>query len=311
MAITPLLYDLETLFNATAAWRQYLAVEKGLAPRTVAAYTADVTRFQKWLKTVLDKTLSLTDSINLRVMRAYVRYLGTTRACKSAAIARAVAALKSLSTWAAREGAIAADVAKDLDRPKVVPSLPAFLAQDALTRLVEWTAHHRASSGSQARDRALVVFFCYTGARLSEVANARASDFDAKALAIRLHGKGRKDRIVPVARAAAHVLRAWLRLRPPSPWLFPGGADGRLHVRTIERIVARASLAALGKPVSPHTLRHSYATLLHRAGVTLRDLQQLLGHASIATTQVYLHTDPAALDHVRTIDIAGLTSTPA
>jgi len=306
MAISALLYDVQTLVDATVAWRQYLAVERGLAPKTVAAYMGDVGRFGRWIHAALDQDLDIRQAIDLKVLRAYVRHLGVTRGCQSATIARTVAALKSLSTWALREGAIPADVGKDLQRPKVVNTIPSFLAHDELSRLVEWTAHQPRPWPTHARDHALVVLFAYSGARLSEVADFRTDDLDLQSQTIRLHGKGRHDRVVPIAPQACQVLEAWLGRRPRSPWLFPGASEGRLHVRTIQRIVARTSKAALGRAIHPHTLRHSYATLLHRAGVSIRDLQLLLGHASIATTQVYLHAAPRDLDHIRKIDVAGL-----
>lgn len=309
-SISILQLDIHSLDAAVAAWSQYLAVEKGLSPRTVSAYVGDALRFAKWLHSALEAPVPLDSALRLPVMRAYVRHLGTVRSCGSATIARAVAALKSLSSWAAREEAIPADVAADLDRPKVVTSVPRFLDGDALSALVAWTVKHGSTPTSQPRDHALVVLFAYSGARLSEVRNFRVVDLDIANATIRLHGKGRKDRLLPIAAPAVAILRHWIlhRRSRRSPWLFPGAAEGRLHARTIQRVIGRVSLAALGRSVSPHTLRHSYATFLHRSGVSLRDLQLLLGHASIATTQVYLHTSPRDLDYVRAFDLGGLSS---
>jgi site-specific recombinase XerD len=162
--------------------------------------------------------------------------------------------------------------------------LPTILAQDEVRRLL--------SSIDDCRDRAIVTLAYAAGLRVAELASLRVADVDGARKLLHIHaGKGRKDRLVPLSPSLLEMLRRYYRAVRPEVWLFPG-ADRSTHVdaRTIQRIVRQAALAAgLTKPVTPHTLRHCFATHLLEAGVPLSTVQTLLGHSSIATTLRYHH----------------------
>jgi integrase/recombinase XerD len=213
----------------------------------------------------------------------------------AASAARAASAVRGLHRFAVREGLSADDASRDVRPPKLARRLPKALDVAAVERLLD------ASSGDGGplglRDRALLEFLYGTGARISEAVGAAVDDLDLTDGSVVLHGKGGKTRIVPIggyARDAldAYLVRARPSLVPTSPAVFLNARGGRLS-RQSAWTVLRAAAGRAGLPVdgpravSPHTLRHSYATHLLDGGADVRVVQELLGHASVTTTQVY------------------------
>jgi integrase/recombinase XerC len=212
----------------------------------------------------------------------------------AATLARHVAALRAYYAWAEREGRVEASPAALLKPPRVGNRVPRVLDHDEAARVVE---ERDGGELSALRARALVELLYGAGLRVGELVALDRSDVDLEAATLWVRrGKGRKDRRVPIGPPAVGAVRAWLVAAEiyGGP-LFPGRSGGRLADRTARRIVAAAGRASGLAGVHPHALRHSYATHMLAAGADLRGIQELLGHASLSTTQRYTHLDLDAL----------------
>lgn len=213
-------------------------------------------------------------------------------------VARALSACRAFSRFCARRGILPADPAAGLRNPRLpqrIPRpMPAPLLQRALDRLAGEDLVSR-------RDRALLEVAYSSGLRVSELVSLNRGDLDASASVVRVRGKGRRERITPIGRSALAALDRYLEasgrsaLEPGAP-IFVGRGGRRLGVRAVQRVVKlRLASLALGLRVSPHTLRHSFATHLLDRGADLRAIQEMLGHRSLRTTQVYTHVSRARL----------------
>lgn len=262
-----------------------LAVERGASPHTLRSYRTDLTDCAAFLAAGRLGTLVGADA---RTLRAYLAALHE-RGLARTSIARRLAALRSFFRFLMRRGRASANPAREVTTPKLPRKLPAYLPIDESEALLRVAPPPTAGG---ARDRAILELFYATGIRVAELAGLDVEDLDLREGAVRVLGKGRKERIVPVGRKAVEALRAYLgregeRERGP---VFINGRGGRLTVRSVHRIVrARARAAGLHRRVSPHTLRHTFATHLLDAGADLRLIQELLGHARLGTTQKYTH----------------------
>ncbi|MFE9187902.1 site-specific tyrosine recombinase XerD [Micromonospora haikouensis] len=295
------------LRRALRGYLDHLTVERGLSANTLASYRRDLDRY---LATLAAAGIADLATVGAGVVEAHLARLRAgdddhpPLAVSSAA--RAASAVRGLHRFALREGLAGADPSRDVRPPAPPHRLPRALPVDAVVRLLE-TAGPVTATGDGAplalRDRALLEFLYGTGARISEAVGAAIDDLDgldSGEAAVLLRGKGGRTRLVPVGGYAVEALRAWLvRGRPAlvaagrgTPAVFVnarGGALTRQGAWTILRRAAeRAGLPVDGaNAVSPHTLRHSYATHLLDGGADVRVVQELLGHASVTTTQVY------------------------
>jgi integrase/recombinase XerC len=262
-----------------------LAVERGASPHTLRSYRADLADCAAFLAAGRLGTLVGADA---RTLRAYLAALHE-RGLARTSIARRLAALRSFFRFLMRRGRASANPAREVSTPKLPRKLPAYLPIDESEALLRVTPPPTAGG---VRDRAILELFYATGIRVAELAGLDVEDLDLREGAVRVLGKGRKERIVPVGRKAVEALRAYLARegeRESGP-VFLNGRGGRLTVRSVHRIVrARARAAGLHRRVSPHTLRHTFATHLLDAGADLRLIQELLGHARLGTTQKYTH----------------------
>lgn len=282
----------------------HLAIERGLSTNTLASYRRDLERYLRHLAAAHVTDLAAVAPGHVESHLAHLRVGdGEQPPLSAASAARAVSAVRGLHRFAVREGLAGHDPSRDV-RPPVPPRrLPRALEVDEVMRLLD-TAASLASSGSDValrlRDWALLEFLYGTGARISEAVGAVVDDLTEADGVVRLHGKGGRSRIVPVGRYAAEALQAYLtRARPQlaaagrgTPAIFLNARGGRLSRQGAWAILRRAAqLAGLpvtgSRAVSPHTLRHSYATHLLDGGADVRVVQELLGHASVTTTQVY------------------------
>jgi integrase/recombinase XerC len=210
---------------------------------------------------------------------------------------RALSALRTFFRWACRVGELAANPAARVPTPKAATTLPRHLRPGEIESLIE------APEGDGAlarRDRALLELLYATGLRVSEAVSLDWRDLDPKSRTLRVLGKGGKERMVPFGRPAREALRAWREIWPEvraedagdDDPVFLNARGGRLTDRSARRVVDRwVDAAALARGVHPHTLRHTFATHLLEGGADLRVIQELLGHASLATTQRYTHVD--------------------
>jgi site-specific recombinase XerD len=274
----------------------HLALERHLAASTVLAYGRDLTQLARFLGRG-GRSLATARLNDLRRFLAQLTTLGYARA----SVARRVGAVHTFYRWAAAVGHVRTDPSALLGRPKVASRLPTVLRVPEAAALVEAPAAEGEDERDRAvalRDRAVLELLYGSGLRVSEVAGLSVESVDLERGRVLVLGKGSKERELPLSDPAREAVREWIRLgRPclmgpgaPAGALFVNLRNTRLGVRDIRRLVGRYGDATLtGRRVTPHTLRHSFATHLLEGGADIRAVQELLGHASVATTQRYTH----------------------
>ncbi|MEU5791876.1 site-specific tyrosine recombinase XerD [Micromonospora purpureochromogenes] len=292
------------LRRAVRGYLDHLTVERGLSANTLASYRRDLERYLDTLAVagVTDLAAVGPGQVEAHLARLRAGDDGHPPLAVSSA-ARAASAVRGLHRFALREGLASADPSRDVRPPTPPRRLPRALPVDDVVRLLETAGAVTAAGDGAAlalRDRALLEFLYGTGARISEAVGAAVDDLDVDEGTALLRGKGGRTRVVPIGGYAVEALRAWLvRARPAlvaagrgTPAVFVnarGGALTRQGAWTILRRAAERARLPVDGPnaVSPHTLRHSYATHLLDGGADVRVVQELLGHASVTTTQVY------------------------
>jgi len=275
----------------------HLVVERGVSANTSAAYRRDLARYTQYLQ---GRELPDLAAVQEAHLGDYVTALSTGEATgtqmSAASVARAIAAVRGLHRFALLEGLVDVDVAASLRAPARPRRLPKAITVDEVSRLLD--ASGVGDGPVPLRDRAIVELLYSTGARISEVTGLDVDDIDLTPGrgAVRLFGKGRKERVVPVGSYALDAVDAYLvRARPAlavtgrgTPALFLNARGARLSRQSCWAVLRRAAeRAQLTAHVSPHTLRHSFATHLLQGGADVRVVQELLGHASVTTTQLY------------------------
>ncbi len=280
------------------AFAAHLRLERGLSEHTVRAYTGDLVNLFGHLARVGDGDPADVSLGDLRTWLANQYAAGADRAT----LQRRAAGARTFFAWAARTGRLPADPAQALRSPKVDRRLPATVeadqarkALDALAARVD-EAETPDEWAARCRDLAIVEVLYASGIRVSELAGLDTGDLDAQRGLLRVLGKGGKQRTVPLGAPALRSLAAWLEVRPrlarPAAGraVFVGDRGGRIDPRVVRRIVHRALAAVPGAPeLGPHGLRHAMATHLLEGGADLRSVQEMLGHSSLATTQLYTH----------------------
>ncbi len=263
---------------------RYLRHEKNTSPHTERSYQSDLEQFLDFLG---DGDLAAVDHRRLRQFIAHLMTLGVGKA----SVARKLSTLRTFFKYLNRQGVLKENPARLVATPRREKRLPAVLTVDDARRLME--APGEKSAGG-LRDRAVLETLYSTGIRASELVGMNHEDIDRHDRLIRVRGKGRRERVVPVGEKALDAINAYLQSKTPAPVdpsaVFSGPSGKRLTVRTVQRILEnyRKKLDLLQK-ASPHTLRHSFATHLLESGADLRAIQELLGHASLSTTQRYTH----------------------
>jgi integrase/recombinase XerC len=285
--------------EAIRAFMTFLELERHASRETVRNYGSDLRQFQTFMKMehpgppMVDPATVQTESI-----RDYLHWLNRKHE-KSTSMARKLSSLRSFYRYLQREGLVGLNPAEAIRMPKQPKHLPRVLSKDDAAALMEFPSGR---AGGSLRDRALLETLYSTGARVSELVGIDLDDLRASEGLVHLRGKGRKERIVPIGDAALVAIQAYLdqqvlmRTRYPtsrttrvSSPIFRNSRGGRLTTRSVARIVARYSNRLAGGSVSPHTLRHSFATHLLDEGADLRSIQEMLGHVSLSTTQKYTH----------------------
>lgn len=275
----------------------YISIEHGRSPRTVEAYRRDLEALGRHLDST-SKTVEDCDAADIESFVALQRKQG--RAAKS--IARQLAACRTFFKFAVQENLRASDPSGVVDGVSVPSGIPKALNEEEIDRLL---AACTGVDSYSRRDRALLEFLYATGARISEACGLSLSDLDMDQQVVRLFGKGSKERIVPFGAPAKRALVDWLAVGgrdvlSPRQWRTRGDADAvflgrggrRISRQAAWNIVRRyANLAGLKADISPHVLRHSCATHMLKHGADLRVVQELLGHASVSTTQIYTRVD--------------------
>jgi integrase/recombinase XerC len=265
------------------AFLRHLAVEKHASPHTLRSYRSDLADFERHLA-----AQSLTPpAADVRAVRGWLAALHG-RGLDPASVARKLAAVRSFYRFLVRRGVVDRHPARELRGPRPTRKLVGFLPIDEAAAVV---GARGLGGAARARDVAILELLYATGLRVSELAGLDLASLDRETRTVRVLGKGGKERMVPYGAAAAQALDAYLGARATGRGpVFTNARGGRLGVRSIRTIVHRAAGAAgVTRRVSPHTLRHTFATHLLDAGADLRVIQELLGHSRLSTTQRYTH----------------------
>lgn len=271
----------------------WLAVERGRATNTIAAYRRDLSAYNAWLTS---RGVALGD-VEATDIVAYTNALHDSGRAASS-VARALVAVRSMHGFMAQEGIVDADPGTTVEAPRVPQGLPKALSEADIENLLAQVVGNEAPA---RRDRAILEVLYGTGLRISELVGLSLADVDLEGSLMRAFGKGSKERVVPVGRLAAEALREWIgpggrdefiparwSRRDDSEAVFLNRRGGRLSRQGAWGIVRRyGDMAGLGDRLTPHVLRHSCATHMLDHGADIRSVQELLGHASISTTQIY------------------------
>ena len=283
--------------DSAAAFLRHLERERNASPHTIRAYAEDLAQFSSYLQRELGRSPRPADVDHLLV-RGFLAELHQ-RGLRKSSSARKLAGLRSFFRYLCREGRLTANPARALQTPRQEKRIPAVLDEAQAAALVELPGDGAAA----VRGRAILELLYGTGIRCAEAVALDVHEIDVGARMVRVLGKGRKERIVLFGRRAEAALCEWLvergKLRPRTDALFLNARGGRLSGRSVRTLVAtRVKQLALARRCSPHTLRHSFATHLLMRGADLRAIQELLGHASLSTTQRYTHVDTRHLIEV-------------
>ncbi len=290
--------------TAIRTFLMYLDVERGASRETIRSYTSDLRQFVAFLKTVAD-VLPEPAAVDASLVRRFLVWLAE-RKDKKSSQARKLATLRSLFKFLHRRGKVPSNPVANVRSPRLGQRLPRVLTKDEAERMIESPDADEGTAA--ARDQAILETLYSTGARVSELVGVNWSDLSFDEGMVRLKGKGKKERLVPVGHVAIEAIRDYLAMtpvlanpatdknaasplnvKPPDGPVFRNNRGGRLSVRSVERIVRRYGDRLQVGTVTPHTFRHSYATHLLDEGADLRVIQEMLGHASLATTQKYTH----------------------
>ncbi|WP_232835482.1 tyrosine recombinase XerC [Actinocorallia populi] len=277
-----------------AEFERHLRLERGLAAHTVRAYLSDLGDLEAH---ALARGLATPADLHVDLLRDWLARLHDSGLARST-LARRTASARTYTAWAHRRGLLAQDPGPLLGVPRASRPLPRILRQEQAAELLDAP---RESSPESLRDLAVLEVLYATAIRVSELCALDVDDLDEETRTVRVLGKGDKERTVPIGEPALQATRAWLSARSAwavpagGPALFLGVRGSRLHPNTARRIVHRALRRAGLPDLTPHGLRHTAATHLLEGGADLRTVQDLLGHASLHTTQLYTHLSPAHL----------------
>jgi integrase/recombinase XerC len=281
--------------NEIGNFLDYLTYERNVSPRTITAYRDDIEGFVSFLCN--DYFTLGRDQLDFRkvdhlTVRSYLAHLGK-RKLSRASIARQLSALRTFFKYLVREEIVEANPARAVATPKKEKYLPAVMQTSDVALLLE---QPDPSVPLGARDLAFLELMYGSGLRISELVGVDIDDLELRARLVKVHGKGSKERIVPFGSKAETAIRTWLAVRgeyvhdPEEQAVFVNYRGKRITIRSVARHFDKyVKQAALKAGISPHTLRHSFATHLLNAGADLRGIQELLGHASLSTTQKYTH----------------------
>ena len=291
----------ETPQAASDAFIAYLADVRQSSEHTIRAYTRDMRRFHDWLQQEAPDIDDITQ-LEANTLRAFIADQASQQLANSS-LARLVASIRAFGKFLARTERLAHNPAGMLRAPKQSRKLPHYLESQDIEALLDAP---QGSDEKSMRDRALFETLYSTGARVSELVGLNDDDFNMRHALVVLRGKGKKERLAPLGDPAIQAIKQYQQTRDTKH----GGAENergtflstrgnRLHDRDVRRIMDHyLGVCGLSHKTSPHTLRHSFATHLLQAGADIRSVQELLGHASLNTTQIYTHLD---LEHLREV----------
>lgn len=265
----------------------YLTGEKNASPHTIKNYRIDLREFTAFIK---DKSLQ---DITYLEIRSFLAHLQTKEYSKSS-ISRKLACLRSFFKYLVRENKVESNPVASISTPKREKKLPVFLTPDEIVKLLEAPSKNK---WEEKRDKSILETLYSSGLRVSELMGLNQEDVDLFSGLVRVRGKGKKERIVPLGQVALKAMRGYLEYHPRPKLsrgvkvpLYLNRSGGRLTDRSIRRMINKyTKRIGLIKDISPHTLRHSFATHMLDRGADLRSVQELLGHENLSTTQIYTH----------------------
>jgi integrase/recombinase XerC len=286
--------------SSVARFLRHLALERNASALTVKSYREDLTALTEYLTEACGGRTPSPEELTSLDLRGYVSALHEAGYAKSS-VARRLASMRSFFRFAQREGLVEANPAKPLRTPRRNRKLPHFLSGDEIGRLL---AAPPATDPQGLRDRAILETMYSAGLRVSEAVGLNDGDLDWENGIARIRGKGKRERLAPIGSFAQDALRAWLKVRIVSPRepqgreapVFVNRFGRRLTTRSVGRMLEKhLKETGLDDRTTPHTLRHSFATHLLDRGADIRSVQELLGHKSLTTTQIYTHVSTAGL----------------
>jgi integrase/recombinase XerD len=288
------------LTNAVSSFLTHVKVEKGLSVNTYAAYKRDLSKFEEFAKKRKLELKKITRDDLVDFLAGLYR-----QKLESKTVARHLVTLRNFFRFARVQEAIADDPAVNLESPKIRKSLPGYLRLEEVERLLQ---QPDANTPFGLRDRAMLEVLYSTGLRVSELTGLKVADMDTKVGCVRCIGKGDKERVVPVGKKALAIVERYLRegrpeivknARTSSAFLFVNRRGGKISRVGVWKILSNyGKRAGLRTSLTPHMLRHSFATHLLERGADLRSVQLMLGHADISTTQIYTHVVEERLKQV-------------
>lgn len=270
-----------------------MRIERNASPLTLKSYSEDFNSLFDYLQDRVGRFPEPAE-VDISMLRGYVAYLHECQYARTT-IARRLASLRSFFRYCTREKLAGSNPAKALRTPRIGRKLPNFLTTQQTVKLIETPPTDEPSG---IRDKAMLETMYSAGLRVAELVGLNISDWDRDSNVLRVRGKGRKERIAPVGRYASAALDEWLAVRTPAPDAPPEDRDAvflnrfgtRLTTRSVGRMLEKyTKQTGLDSKTSPHTMRHSFATHMLDGGADLRSVQELLGHKSLTTTQIYTH----------------------
>lgn len=281
-----------TLDEALAEFLRHLSLEKNASAHTVKSYREDLTQAIRFFRSRLGRDDARASQLTTRLVRAFLAWLGEQGYAKST-VARRLAAVRSWCRFLCRRGTLESSPAQGLRGPRKERKLPHFLQLEDVLRLLEAPS---AEAPLGLRDRAILETLYSAGLRVGELTGLDVGDLDLDAGTATVRGKGRRERLALLGPPATAALARWLACREPllggrvQPAVFLNKHGTRLTARSVGRLLEKyLKQAGLDPRTSPHTLRHSFATHLLDRGADIRSVQELLGHRSLSTTQIYTH----------------------
>ena len=277
-----------------SSFEDFLSSERNYSKHTLKAYLADIKEFGLVLKEMNlispengDIDFAHMDETPVRVFISKLY-----KKNKKVSISRKIASVRTFFEFLIRRGEMKSNSAKLVPSPKGEKRLPTFLTVDEVVKLVEAPG---SDNVYESRDRAILELLYSCGLRVSELVGINLNDLDLESMSVKVLGKGNKERLVPLGSKASSAIKIYLiqrlDLKPKEDYLFVNSRGGRLTTRSIDRIIKKyAAISGIPKNISPHVLRHTFATHLLGGGADLRTIQEMLGHKSLSTTQRYTHT---------------------
>lgn len=268
----------ETLEN----YRNYLKYERNYSDNTVSAYINDLNKYEEFLK----KDILESDAEDLE---KYLKYIG---GMQSTTVAHKITAIKSYFNYNIKRGIVKNNPANKVSRPKLAKHLPEYLTEEEVSKLLDVEV----KSPYDFRNKTILELLYSSGIRISELVNIKTPNYDSEECLIRIMGKGSKERIIPLGDYAINIMNDYMNNYRPlinkkfTDYIFINNRGDKISRQFIFKVIKKEALKkGIKKDISPHTLRHTFATHLLKNGADLRIIQELLGHENISTTQIYTH----------------------